>query len=157
MKSVRFQLRAIRKETDTPLRVEVKAVYGTLPCCDVFSVLHLIIVLFFVKYVRWARHTFSSQPTQRSSWLMRSVFAIRRDTPVDSKVYYHPVFALRQCAQIIDRHKFFLLTTRAPQSNLDYNLGQNRMERQTPIPNQDQSRTKPRKSPNGPFFPSLGG
>ena len=88
---------------------------------------------------------------------MRSVFAIRRDTPVDSKVYYHPVFALGQCAQIIDRHKFFLLTTRAPQSNLDYNLGQNRMEQQTPIPNQDQSRTKPRKSPNGPFFPSLGG
>ena len=73
---------------------------------------------------------------------MRSVFAIRRDTPVDSKVYYHPVFALSQCAQIIDRYKFFLFTTRAPQSNLDYNLGQNRMEQQTPIPNQDQSRTK---------------
>ena len=87
---------------------------------------------------------------------MRSVFAIRRDTPVDSKVYYHPVFALSQCAQIIDRYKFFLFTTRAPQSNLDYNLGQNRMEQQTPIPNQDQSTTKPHKSPNGPFFPSLG-
>ena len=88
---------------------------------------------------------------------MRSVFVIRRDTPVDSKVYYHPVFALSQCAQIIDRYKFFLFTTRAPQSNLDYNLGQNRMGQQTPIPNQDQSRTKPHKSPNGPFFPSLAG
>ena len=65
---------------------------------------------------------------------MRSVFAIRRDTPVDSKVFYHHVCALTQCAQIIDRYKFFLLTIRAPQINLDYNLGQNRMEQQTPIP-----------------------
>ena len=136
---------------------KVKAIYGTLPSCDVFSVLHLNCLIFRQICALTPDILFPSPPTQRSSWLMRSVFAIRRDTPVDSKVYYHPVFALRQCAQIIDRHNFFLLTTRAPQSNLDYNLGQNRIERQTPIPNQGQSRTKPRKSPYGPFFSILGG
>ena len=84
---------------------------------------------------------------------MRSVLAIRRDTTVDSKVFYHHVFALTQCAQIIDRYKFFLLTTRAPQINLDYNLGQNRMEQQTPIPQIKISQGRNRaKAQTGHFF-----
>ena len=84
---------------------------------------------------------------------MRSVFAIRRDTPVDSKVFYHHAFPLTQCAQIIDRYKFFLLTSRAPQINLDYNLGQNRMEQQTPIPQIKISQGRNRaKAQTGHFF-----
>ena len=47
---MRFQLRAIRKEFES----KVKAIYGTLPCCDVFSVLH------FSSNMRVdPRHTFS--------------------------------------------------------------------------------------------------
>ena len=86
---------------------KVKAIYGTLPCCDVLSVLHLNRIIFRQICALTPDILFPSPPTQRSSWLLRSVFAIRRDTPVDSKVYYHPVFALSQCAQIIDRYKFF--------------------------------------------------
>ena len=41
---------------------------------------------------------------------MRSVFAIRRDTPVYSKVFYHHVCALTQCAQIISRKLSFGLS-----------------------------------------------
>ena len=74
-------------------------------------------------------------------------------TPVDSKVkatyFYHSVFALFQCSQIIDGHKFFLLTTREPQSNVDYNLGQNRMEQQAPPRskiNQDETAQKPKRT-----------
>ena len=147
MKSVRFQLRVIRKETETPLRVESES---NLQYFTVLWRLCILILLFFVKYACWPP-TYFFPHRLRKGHRDYCVQCLRSEvTPVDSKVYYHPVFALSQCAQIIDRYKFFLLTTRAPQSNLDYNLGQNRMKRQTPIPNKHQSRTKP-------LFSILGG
>ena len=42
VKSVRFQLRVKRKETDMPLRVESETICGTVPCCDVCSVSHVL-------------------------------------------------------------------------------------------------------------------
>jgi len=47
MKSVKFQLRIKRKETDSHFESKVKAMYGTVPCCDVCSVL---LLKFFVKH-----------------------------------------------------------------------------------------------------------
>ena len=135
---------------------KVKAIYGTLPCCDVLSVLHLNRIIFRQICALTPDILFPSPPTQRSSWLLRSVFAIRSHSSrllslLSSCFCFEPVRTDHWPVQI------FLFTTHAPQSNLDYNLRQNRMEQQTPIPNQDQSKRKPHRSPKGPFFPSLGG
>ena len=115
----------------------------------------ILIVLFFVKYAGWPRHTFSL--TAYAKVIVINAFSVcdqtSRQSTLKSK---QPIFTilfllLSQCSQIIDRCNFFLLTTRVPQSNLDYKLGQNRRNSKPHPPNQDQSRTKPRKS----SFPSL--
>ena len=67
----------------------------------------ILIVLFFAKYVRWPL-TYFFPHRLRKGHRDYCVQCLRSEvTPVDSKVYYHPVFALSQCAQIIDRYKFF--------------------------------------------------
>ena len=67
----------------------------------------ILIVLFFAKYVRWPL-TYFFPYRLRKGHRDYCVQCLRSEaTPVDSKVYYHPVFALSQCAQIIDRYKFF--------------------------------------------------
>ena len=73
-----FSWGRLEKRRTRHFESKVKATYGTLPCCDVFSVLHLNCIIFRQICVLTLDILFPSPPTQRSSWLMRSVFAIRR-------------------------------------------------------------------------------
>ena len=62
---MRFQLRVIRKETDMPLPGESE---GTLPCCDVSSVLPGVshVIIFHQICALTPDILFPSPPTQRA-------------------------------------------------------------------------------------------
>ena len=73
-----FSWGRLEKRRTRHFESKVKPIYGTLPSCDVFSVLHLNCIIFRQICALTPNILFPSPPTQRSSWLMRSVFAIRR-------------------------------------------------------------------------------